>query len=118
MHIGIASAWSGMSVRTRRKVADDDEEAVDAFVEAAITEICKSRRGDIFSPTLAASIREVLPSFLEALRIALEAGGSKETDVALFEHDWNSNKLELKARAEMRLVRQTLESNVFQGVAR
>lgn len=100
LHVSVARVWARMEVGQRMVVAGGD---ADAFVGLVREEICKGRRGDVFQEGLDAKVREVLPSFLEALRVALRVEGRDEGDVAAYEHDWDKNKLEAKARYEMQV---------------
>ncbi|KJZ78582.1 hypothetical protein HIM_01973 [Hirsutella minnesotensis 3608] len=106
-HISMARAWSRMSVAERRLVAVGDSGALDGFIRAAIQEICDSRRGDLFYSGLEGFLGGLVPSFLDALKVALVVKGSDESDIALFEHNWEENSLESKAKNELQLARRT-----------
>ncbi|GME28819.1 hypothetical protein GTA08_BOTSDO07967 [Neofusicoccum parvum] len=104
LHVSVARAWSAMDASARRAVAAGSAEHVDAFVLAVRRKICAARRGDVFQDGLDGEVRRALPSFLEALRVALRAEGREGEGVEAFEHDWTQNNLEAKARYEMRVV--------------
>ncbi|KAB2572634.1 hypothetical protein DBV05_g8725 [Lasiodiplodia theobromae] len=133
LHVSVARVWAAVEDRERRKViaeavsAGGAGEVVDAFVADVRREICGSRRGDVFQEGLDGFVREILPSFVEAVGCAvrLERGDGdgdgmdvdggegqaevKEVDVAAYEHDWSRNKLEAKARWELRRERAKAE---------
>ena len=92
--------------RARRKaVADGEVEAVGEFVGEVVKEICAGRRGDVFMQDLEGQVKQILPSFWDALRTALRVEG-KDSDgsgVEEYEHVWTLNKLDAKARYEMRV---------------
>jgi hypothetical protein len=106
MHISIARAWSRIPIDIRRAIvtsfnADNRGPAVIEFVAEARKEICGgSRRGDIYSPHLDDDVFQVLPSFFEVLGEALAMEGRNKDDVAVYEHNFENNKIEWKAKYE------------------
>lgn len=100
------------------------------FVRRVIEEIGKSGRGDVFQEGLRADVTWVLPSFFAAIRKALgdrgvveevmpawvegedlalgkareEARTKWEEAVVAYEIDWEENRVEAKARWEMRVL--------------
>ncbi|KAK6338789.1 hypothetical protein TWF696_009600 [Orbilia brochopaga] len=103
-HISIARVWANKTQREdRARIAAGDSEAVSEFMKAVKEEICASRRGDVFCGQMEEDVRALLPSFFEALRVALRMEGREGEGVEMFEHDWDKNSLEEKAKYEMRL---------------
>lgn len=134
LHVSVARAWARVEDRGRRReivegvrAGGSGGEAVDEFVGEVRREICAARRGDVFQEGLDGFVREILPSFVEAVGCAvrLERGGDvgdgmdvdgsegqeevSDVDVAAYEHDWGKNKLEAKARWELRRERAVAE---------
>ncbi|KAL1649116.1 hypothetical protein SLS58_001688 [Diplodia intermedia] len=146
LHVSIARAWAriGDDVGRKRAIAaavvtnaataagTEDVEAAEqqqqrqlsAFVDDVRREICASGRGDVFRASLDEETRMALPSFVEALGVALrlerrgaaaagdggegEGEGGRVVDVAAYVHDWDQNKLEAKVRWELRRERAGL----------
>ncbi|KAL0253172.1 hypothetical protein SLS55_010625 [Diplodia seriata] len=155
LHVSIARAWGRLIGdgdgdgdvvgRNKRAIAaavvaggavgtQEDEAAqqqLSAFVDDVRREICASGRGDVFRASLDDETRMALPSFLEALGVALrleeeqrvgagagaagddgEGDGGRDVDVdvdvAAYVHDWEQNKLEAKVRWELRRERAGL----------
>jgi hypothetical protein len=108
MHISIARIWASLTIDKRRTIFDtfnveNSQLEVMEFVVAVRKEICGgSRRGDIYGPGLDKNIFELLPSFFEVLREALVIeGGGKTSDIAVYEHKFENNKIEWKAEYEV-----------------
>ncbi|RVD85405.1 uncharacterized protein DFL_003728 [Arthrobotrys flagrans] len=71
-HISIARVWARLDKTQRAKVAAGSEKgAVDEFVKDVSFEIYDSRRGDVFAEA-EDDVRQILPSFFEALKLAVE----------------------------------------------
>lgn len=86
----------------RRAVYDDHEPAVDAFISAVMKEICITNgRGDIYQKDLRKKVKDLLPSFLEALRVASERFQLKSP--IDYVHDWTMDTLEARIRYELDL---------------
>jgi hypothetical protein len=104
LHIGIARSWAALTPDERRAVATGSSQELDAFVTTTREKICGSSRGNVFRPTVEDDIRGVLPSFFKALKEALRRDGAADCeDVAVYEHDFAKNKLELKVKYELAL---------------
>ncbi|KAF3913876.1 hypothetical protein ABW21_db0203847 [Orbilia brochopaga] len=104
LHISIARVWSNRMRREEcAKIAAGDAAAVGEFVEAVREEICMNRRGDVFAADLDDDIRGLIPSFLEAVKVAMRMQGREAEGVEMFEHDWEANSLEEKVKYEMRV---------------
>ncbi|KAH7042108.1 hypothetical protein B0J12DRAFT_743421 [Macrophomina phaseolina] len=101
LHASVARVWARAEREVRRRVARGEEPAVGAFVAEVSREICEGGRGDVFHARLDQRVVEVLPSFVEALRVALRREGRDGEAVEVFEHDWEKNRLEAKVRYEM-----------------
>ena len=103
LHVSVARAWSRIERARRVALATDQQQEVHEFIREVVKEICAGRRGDVFMQGLDGAVRQILPSFLEALRTALKVEGRTQSDLGVeeFEYDWTSNKLEGKARYEM-----------------
>lgn len=120
MHIGIARTWAKMSRKDKRYLAGairsswrgegdkEDEQVIDEFVVAARKYICGVGRGNIYSKSLERDIREVLPGFLEVLKLGLVMEGKEEgdADVSLYEFDFAENRVEAKIRWEVDVLRR------------
>ena len=129
MHSGIAKVWSRMD---RKKAADGlqlgslslisgsnalqgqlpakeevyngDERAIDLFISEVRKEICSnSGRGDIYQK-LEDPIRQVLPSFFEALKVAARRAGLADETGMDYVYDWTQNKLPAKIQYELALM--------------
>lgn len=81
------------------------EHSVSDLVLRAREHICaESRRGNIYHNGFGAEIRELLPSFLEALRVASEKDGLADKSGLSYVHDRTKNKLADKIAYEVSLV--------------
>ncbi|KAL8995906.1 MAG: hypothetical protein Q9188_006699 [Gyalolechia gomerana] len=81
------------------------EHSVSDFVLRAREHICaENRRGNIYHNGFGAEIRELLPSFLEALRVASEKDGLADKSGVSYVHDRTKNKLAAKIAYEVSLV--------------
>ena len=106
LHISIARAWAQLSKEERKRIAAASarEDATMNFIHSVRETICAARRGDIFTSRLDDDVRNALPSFFEALGVALKAQGKGEgVGVEEYEYNWDENKLEAKAKYEIRL---------------
>ena len=123
LHISTAKTWARLPLSERRDLAtaikltiatatDSDSHSSDdtsllllnRFVESVCEHICRtSGRGNIYSCTLQAQVREVLPSFL----VALEKASSRkmaledESGGCGFEFCWKENTVGWKMKWEM-----------------
>ncbi|KAJ6264561.1 hypothetical protein Dda_0708 [Drechslerella dactyloides] len=104
VHVSIARVWSQQMIQTDRKlVAEGDGDAVDEFVLKVRREVCRGGRGDVFDKDLDGDIRDLVPSFLQALKVALAMAGRQGEAVEMYKHHWEENSLEGKAKYEMRV---------------
>ena len=106
LHISTARTWSTLDYDRKQAVArgvsKDDDPAVEAFVRDTQLEICaRNHRGNIYSATIEAEVRTILPSFLDALRVAIEKTGLE--DWLSYVHDWRKNTIVDKMEYELSL---------------
>ena len=102
VHINIARTWAALSLGRKRAIADEVAvrkrapdgltgplTAVKDFIEAVRFQICaQKRRGDIYSSTIEDDTSRILPSFLDALRVASGKMGLYDPSGLDFVHDW------------------------------
>lgn len=100
MHISIVREWASLSLEMRRTVVSDETSRED-FVKSVRRRMCAEGRGNIFQHDLDSKTRILLPSFFEAMRKAIVMEGKVGEDVAMYEHNFDANSLELKVRWEM-----------------
>lgn len=100
-HANIVSAWAEEGVDHRRKIVND-EYAQEEFIVKVQHRICEQGRGNIYDVAMQDDIRVYLPSLFEVLALALRIEGKDDKDVAGYEHDFEQNSLEAKARWEMK----------------
>ncbi|KAI4289688.1 MAG: hypothetical protein L6R35_001038 [Caloplaca aegaea] len=94
----------GRTVTSKLDVINAKEQATRDFVVQARKHIClESHRGNIYQHGLDDEIRELLPSFFEALRVASERDGLDDKSGLSYVHDWTKNKLAEKIAYEMSL---------------
>ncbi|KAI4202592.1 MAG: hypothetical protein LQ346_001952 [Caloplaca aetnensis] len=123
LHMSVVKVWSALP-RSRKEAGSDsliqrsgaaevskedliNGEAVAEFVTRAREHICaESHRGNVYHSDLEREVRELLPSFLEALRVASEKCGLEDTSGLSYIHDWTSNKLADKITYELSLTMQ------------
>lgn len=108
LHMSIVKAWSALPCGAPKLAKEDimngKEHAVNDFVSRATEHICaESGRGNIYYHQFEAEIREVLPSFFDALRVASEKDGLADTSGLSYVHDWTKNKLADKIAYEVSL---------------
>lgn len=114
LHVSIARAWSRLDLDRKKAVfaansANESEtsDAVAAFVEDVRLEVCVgSRRGNIYSATLDGEVRTVMPSLLEALRVASVKGGAKDASGLGYVFDWTENTIVGKMKYELSLLEE------------
>ncbi|KAF3932355.1 hypothetical protein ABW20_dc0107600 [Dactylellina cionopaga] len=100
LHISVARVWARLEKAQRAKISAGEKDAVDEFVKEASLEICAARRGDVFAHGQGDNVREILPSFLEALKVAVKVE-QVEGGITEYVIDFDKNKLQLKAKYEM-----------------
>lgn len=100
-HANIVLAWAEGTVDERRRIVND-EAAREEFVGKVRARICGQGRGNVYDVMMDEDIRAYLPSLLKVLALALRMEGKDDKDVAVYEHDFDQNSLEAKARWEMR----------------
>lgn len=100
LHISIVREWTAHNISMRRAVVND-EVSREEFVKSVRRRICAEGRGNIFQLDLDHDTRILLPSFFEVMKRALQIEGKDGEDVAMYEHDFEANGLDLKIRWEM-----------------
>ncbi|KAL8798729.1 MAG: hypothetical protein Q9182_006444 [Xanthomendoza sp. 2 TL-2023] len=113
LHISTARAWSRLSLDRKRAVisgagpypgAGASHDAIHAFTADVRHELCtNSHRGNIYSATIEDEVRSLLPSFLEALRVASKKAGLEDQSGAAYVHDWTKNTIIGKMEYELAL---------------
>ena len=87
----------------KEDVYNGEKRAVDYFNSAVQMQVCShSGRGDIYQ-TLEGQIRDLLPSFFEALKVASRILGSADETGLGYVHDWRLNRLAAKIEYELSL---------------
>ncbi|EWC43545.1 hypothetical protein DRE_01432 [Drechslerella stenobrocha 248] len=102
-HISIVRVWCQAKAHERIRIAGGDKQFVDAFVGNVTSEICRTKRGNVYTDDMEETTRLQLPSFVEALKVATARTLGEDTHIAEFVHDWDANTLQGKAKYEMRL---------------
>ena len=128
LHVGIARVWSRMERKkaalatqlimqepnrpsngpqsqlpAKEDVYNGEKGAIDHFISAVRMQVCShSRRGDIYQ-TLEGQIRDLLPSFYEALRVASQTLRSTDETGLDYAHDWTLNRVAAKIEYEISL---------------
>ncbi|KAL8766869.1 MAG: hypothetical protein Q9209_006465 [Squamulea sp. 1 TL-2023] len=104
LHISTARAWSHLEVEQKETIVSGDDLAITSFAAAVRHELCaNSHRGNIYSATVDAEVRSVLPSFLEALKVASEKMGLEDRSGVAYVHDWTKNTIMGKMAYELGL---------------
>ena len=113
LHISTARTWARLDRQGRQAVAAAVEQgpgdgtrarALHGFLGDVRREICAaSQRGNIYSATIEAEVRELLPGFLVALRTAGRVLGAGDASAEAFEHDWTQNTFVWKMEYELRM---------------
>ena len=98
LYISIVRAWIALSREARESLLRGS--SIDEFVTAVMQVIAIDHRGDIYQPGIGSMVRDVLPSFYEALRVACRKRGMGEKDVVDYVHDWKDNRLGAKIEYE------------------
>ena len=97
---------SGIISLSKEDIMEGREAAVSDFVTRVIHHLCaESGRGNIYYDGLDGYIRELLPSFFDALRIASEKSGLEDRTGLSYVHDWTTNKLADKIAYELSLTK-------------
>jgi hypothetical protein len=84
-----------------RRAIVEGGDARKEFVGSVKRRLCVEGRGDIFSKEIERDIGALLPSLFEVLAVALRAQGKSGEDVALYEHDFEDNRLQEKIVYEL-----------------
>ena len=103
LHITLARAWAALDRSTRKQVAKEQGKAYEEFVETVAKDISETKRGNIYDPELKTYVRQVLPSFFEALKMALKLEKGRWNDISTFEHDFTKNTFADKVKFELDL---------------
>ena len=117
MPISIARTWAALNLDQECSIADEvatrkvaavpqmgPQPAVTDFIKAVQLQICaKNHRGDIYSSTIEDDIAQILPSFLDALRVASSRLGLHDPSGLDFVHDWTKNTIAWKIEYELKL---------------
>ena len=110
LHISTARVWSTLDHERKQAIAHgisrDGDAAVATFARDIRFEICaRNSRGNIYSATIEAEVRAILPSFLDALRVASEKMGLDDGSGMSYVHDWRKNTVVDKMEYELSLSR-------------
>ena len=109
LHISTARVWSRLDYEHKKAIAESNttetgNPALMAFVKDVRIEIAeRSHRGNIYSASIDAEVRAVLPSLLEALRVASGKMGLEDGSGLGYVYDWSKNKIKWKMEYELSL---------------
>ncbi|KAL9610593.1 MAG: hypothetical protein Q9167_004719 [Letrouitia subvulpina] len=113
LHSSITKTWSQLNrtapnkttqYQIKEDIMNGKTKTINKFVTAVREHICAtSRRGNIYQDGLEDKIRQVLPSFFEALRIASQKLELEDTSGLTYEHDWKKNSIAEKIEYELSL---------------
>lgn len=103
LHVEVARAWAALPAEAKHEVLKGHGSTYDVFITTVRVRVSSTKRGDVFSQKIESDIREVLPSFFQALRTALRIDGKDENDVTAYKHDFTKNTMEHKALYELGL---------------
>lgn len=103
MHASIVKEWAERDQDARRAIVRGYAARVD-FVKNVCRRLCVEGRGDIFNAQIERDTEALLPSFFEALAVALRGQGRSGEDIAFYEHDAEANKLQGKIEYELVLL--------------
>jgi hypothetical protein len=101
IHHNIVCTWAAMTVTERRAVINDDLERK-KFSERVRDRIGQQARGDIYNKTIEEHVKQVLPSFFQVLKEALKLENKSDDDVAVYEHNFQNNRLRWKIEYELK----------------
>ncbi|KAL8779387.1 MAG: hypothetical protein Q9194_001484, partial [Teloschistes cf. exilis] len=103
LHISTARAWSRLPFDQKKAIIHSgplyaggktNHYIVASFVADVRREICDhSHRGNIYSATIDEEVRNLLPSFLDALKVASEKMGLDDCTGAAYVHDFTKNTI-------------------------
>ena len=113
LHISTARVWSRLDLARKKAIVqglpDKDNPDVLTFLDDVRIEIVKkSHRGNIYSSTIETEVRAILPSLLEALRVASEKLGLEDMSGLGFVYDWEGNRVERRLGYELSLRERVL----------
>ncbi len=108
LHISTARVWSRLDPKRKEAIVkgipNKDNPDVIAFLKDVRVEIAeKSHRGNIYSPTIESEVRTILPSLLEALKVASGKMGLEDKSGLAYVYDWEKNRVEMKLEYELSL---------------
>ena len=108
LHISTARVWSRLNPLRKETIAqgisNKDNPDVIAFLKDVRIEIAeRSHRGNIYSPTIESEVRAILPSLLEALKVASRKMGLEDKSGLAYVYDWERNKVDMKLEYELSL---------------
>ncbi|KAL8833795.1 MAG: hypothetical protein Q9170_004088 [Blastenia crenularia] len=117
LHISIAKVWAFLPIIRDSRSEGIFQEGTElsksdvmggqeaGFVSRVREHICgESHRGNIYCDGLESEIKELLPSFFDALRVASEKDGLVDKSGLSYVHDWTRNKLADKISYELSLM--------------
>ncbi|KAI4194622.1 MAG: hypothetical protein LQ350_007677 [Teloschistes chrysophthalmus] len=113
LHISTARAWSRLPFDKKIAIiisgpsypgGRTGHNITASFVADVRHEICKhSHRGNIYSATIDEEVRNLLPSFLDALKVASKKMGLEDCTGAAYVHDFTKNTIVGKMEYELGL---------------
>ncbi|KAL9582855.1 MAG: hypothetical protein Q9212_003054 [Teloschistes hypoglaucus] len=113
LHISTARAWSRLPFDHKQAIiisgpsypgGRTGHNITASFVADVRQEICKhSHRGNIYSATIDEDVRGLLPSFLDALKVASKKMGMDDCTGAAYVHDFTKNTIVGKMEYELGL---------------
>ena len=108
LHISTARVWSRLDLARKKAIvhgiSDEDNPGVLTFLKDACIKIAgKSHRGDIYSSTIENEVRAILPSLLEALKVASGKLRLEDKSGVAYVYDWEGNRMERRLGYELSL---------------
>ena len=108
LHISTARVWSRLDLEHKeaifKGIPNKGNPVVIAFLKDVRIEVVeRSHRGNIYSPTIDTEVRAVLPSLLEALKVASAKMGLEDKSGLSYVYDWSKNTVEAKMEYELSL---------------
>ncbi|KAF1927970.1 uncharacterized protein M421DRAFT_421171 [Didymella exigua CBS 183.55] len=100
MHASIVREWVERDQDARRAIVRGGAVRVE-FVKDVRKRLCSKGRGDIFNAQIERDTEALLPNFFEALAAALRGQSKSGEDVALYEHNFEMNRLQDKIEYEL-----------------
>ena len=114
LHVSTARTWASLDLDKKRAILREvaaeaapqkgSQPATSQFCKDVRLEVCsRNRRGNIYSADIEDDVRQILPSFADALRQASVKMGLEDSSGMAFVHDWTKNTIIWKMQYELGL---------------